>query len=337
MKLFFIVSVCFLLYIFVFGVNGDKQISAVKPDTRDEPCGADVTWSLSNGILTIKGTGEMYDYGMGGISPFSKIQEEVTELVIEEGVTTAGEYAFYGCSFTTVTLPSSLAYIGSYSFWNCPNLSQVIFPAGQLSLKTIGSNSFEDCYNLTQFTFPSTVTSIESYAFERCCSLTQIELPDSLESVGTFAFNKCSNLTHVFIPAGLKSLSGSVFAGCPSLTSIVIDENNKNFTLKDGVVYDYQFTTIVLYPAGITDNYFAIPDGVESIADAAFSGCEHLIGVTIPSSVVSIGNVAFADCTNLSSIEIPSSVTFIGTRAFSACTSLTSISIPSSVKTLDIK
>jgi hypothetical protein len=74
-----------------------------------------------------------------------------------------------------------------------------------------------------------------------------------------------------------------------------------------------------------------IQDGVTSIGDKAFFGCESLTNVDIPSSVTSIGHYTFLGCTNLPSITIPLSVTEIGYYAFAYCKSLTSAIIPSSV------
>ena len=77
-----------------------------------------------------------------------------------------------------------------------------------------------------------------------------------------------------------------------------------------------------------------IEQGVTSIGDYAFSGCESLTSITIPDSVTSIGNWAFFRCTSLTSITIPNSVTSIGDYAFYDCTSLTSITIPGSVTSI---
>ena len=86
----------------------------------------------------------------------------------------------------------------------------------------------------------------------------------------------------------------------------------KDFKIKEGV--------LVQYTGGGGD--VMIPDGVTSIGDSAFRGCESLTSISIPDSVTGIGNFAFEDCTSLTSISIPSGVTSIGYSAFCGCTAL---------------
>ena len=92
-------------------------------------------------------------------------------------------------------------------------------------------------------------------------------------------------------------------------------ENNQDFRIENGVLKEY------LGESGDV----IIPEGVTSIGESVFDGCEGLTSVTIPSSVTSIGRGAFDGCNGLTSVTIPSSVTSIGDYAFSYCNGLTSI------------
>ena len=78
-----------------------------------------------------------------------------------------------------------------------------------------------------------------------------------------------------------------------------------------------------------------IPDGVVSIGDRAFYGCNNLTSVTIPDSVTSIGDRAFCGCNNLTSVTIPDSVTSIGSSAFWDCYSLEAVRFEGTVEQWD--
>ena len=77
-----------------------------------------------------------------------------------------------------------------------------------------------------------------------------------------------------------------------------------------------------------------IPEGITSIEDYAFYRCELLASIVIPNGVASIGIYAFSGCKSLTSIVIPNGVTSIGVAAFSGCRSLTSIIIPNGVTSI---
>jgi hypothetical protein len=141
-------------------------------------------------------------------------------------------------------------------------------------------------------------------------------------------------LTSIVIPNSVTSIGYRVFIECTNLTSITVDNANANYSSLDGVLFNKNKTTLILFPGGKGGSYTTIPNSVTSIGGYAFIGCTNLTSVVIPNSVTSIGDNAFRECTNLTSIAIPNSVTIIGYNAFYLCANLPSIAIPTSVTTI---
>ena len=120
----------------------------------------------------------------------------VTDLVIPDGVTSIGSYAFSGCSsLTSITIPDSVTSIGNSAFYYCSSLKSITISD---SVTSIGNYAFEYCSSLTSITIPDSVTSIGNYAFSGCSSLTSITIPDSVTSIGYSAFSGCSRLNTVY-------------------------------------------------------------------------------------------------------------------------------------------
>ena len=123
------------------------------------------------------------------------------------------------------------------------------------------------------------------------------------------------------ISNNVTSISNSAFFNCTGLTSINVDENNKNYTSEDGVLFNKDKTTLIKCPARKKDSY-TIPNGVTTISDYAFSNCTELTNIIIPDSVTEIKNLAFYNCTGLTDITVPDSVIKIGAFIFDECNNL---------------
>ena len=214
----------------------------------------------------------------GTISWYWKIQNDITSVVISEGIEMIDKDVFFASqALTNVTIPSSVTSIGSNAFGNCTSLTKITIPS---SVTSIESGAFDNCTSLTEITIPSSVTSIGSSAFSYCTSLTKITIPSSVTSIGSNAFGNCTSLTKITIPSSVTSIESGAFDNCTSLTEITI------------------------------------PSSVTSIGYSAFSNCTSLTEITIPSSVTAIGRGAFSNCTSLTEITIPSSVTTMAGYVF---------------------
>ena len=130
-------------------------------------CGKKVTYTLSDdGVLTILGTGAMtnftYTDNDESNRPWHSERESIRKVVIEEGVTSIGNFAFSFCNVQEVTIPSTVTSIGKRAFMGTP-LSSVVIPEG---VKTIGENAFWRCTSLQTVTVPASATKFGDHAFD---------------------------------------------------------------------------------------------------------------------------------------------------------------------------
>ncbi len=317
-------------------------------------CGPNLTWNLTDGILTISGTGEMTDFSYPDYGPWYSLSSSITSVVINDGVTSIGDYAFYSCAnLTSVTIGNSVTSIGGKAFSSCSSLTSVTIPN---SVEIIGGEVFSSCSSLTSMTIGNSVTSIGYEVFNHCTNLVSINvengnqnfssedgvllnkqkttiikypqgrqgaytIPNSVTEIGDLAFLSCEGLTSVIIPNSVTRIGVSAFQYCKNLVSVTLP--NSVTSIGSSAFSGCSSLTSV-----------SIGNSVTSIGNSAFSGCSSLTSVIIPNSVTSIGYDAFYRCYSLASVSIGNSVTSIGSSAFFECISLTSVTIPNSVTSI---
>ena len=254
--------------------------------------------------------------------------EEITDLLIPNGVTSIGSAAFSGCSgLTNVVIGNGVTSIGRNAFSGCSGLARVSIPGSvtniggytsmewsETGLVSIEGGVFSKCSGLTRVTIGAGVQSIADGMFSDCSGLTNVTIPASVTSIGEGAFFRCTALRSVRIPDSVTNIERYAFSGCSGLC----DTN----TLPGGCLVDG-------WVVGWTNSFSGALDlkGIRGIADGAFSGCPGLMSVTIPDSVTSIGESAFYGCSGLTNVTIGKGVTSIGRYAFSGCNGLVAVHI----------
>ena len=219
--------------------------------------------------------------------------ELITDLVIPDGVTTIGNYAFFECStLTSVNIGDSVTKIGSYAFYNCSGLTS--FTVGN-SVTTIGNYAFAYCNSLTNATIGDSITTVGDYAFKGCKNLKNVTMSDGVTTIGEGAFAYCSSLTSVTIPDSVTTIGSHAFGNCTNL-----QEFKGKFASYDGRCLIIDGVLNSFAPYDLTE--YSIPDGVTSIGDYAFENCTSLTYISIPESVTSIGIYAFSGCKCLSKV-----------------------------------
>lgn len=278
---------------------------------------------------------------------------DLTEVVIEDGVTEIGKDVFQGCvGLTKVTIPDSVKKIGTWSFYMCKGLKNVDIPANMeigdssfrqsgleqvtvsggsvgnyafhrsedlkkitVNCETIGEEAFSGCDYLTDITLGENVKTLGDKAFYTCDALERVEIPSTVTDIGEKTFYSCPALKEAIIRAG--TVKAGTFYNCRALTTLIISDN---------ATLDASFTAKNAYASGTLET---VKIGKGEIGNSAFSNCTNLTTVELGDGVTSIGTSAFLKCKQLSSIAIGSGVISIGTSAFNGCTALTNANIGS--------
>lgn len=262
-------------------------------------CGTDLSAVLADGTLTISGSGYMDSYFVNDI-PWNDYRNSIISVVIEYGVNSVGNYAFYDCNnLASVTIPNSVIYIGNNAFHGCSKLTSITVPG---SVIYIGNSAFQGCGHLTSITVPGSVSYIRDSTFRDCIGLTDIIIGDGVGFIGNGAFSGCASLTAVTIPNGVTSIRHDIFDGCSKLETINVTSGNLKYSSIDGIVYNKNLDTLIMCPQGKTT--VNIPENVISIGNSAFHGCNKLTSITIPNKMSTVGNGAFSGCNALSSLTV---------------------------------
>lgn len=322
-----------------------------------------LSWSLNDaGELRVSGQGPMPDYGNYNGTPWYPHREEITGVVIGEGITRVGSRSFERYSqLTSLTLPEGLEEIGYCAFGDCAALQELVIPG---TIRFMDKGAFGNCYALTSLTIREGVTTINSTTFQGCRELTAVTIPSSVKTIGEAAFCFCAKLARVDLPEGLETIGEAAFRQCP-MTEITLPSTltylgphafretgltrvNIPAGMDAAVAPFYQsaLETVTIepgrtaIPAGMFQSCAslkaaAIPQGVTTIGYGAFASCTALTSVTIPSTVTTIEASAFYKCSSLTEIDLPQRLDLLGQGAFSKCSALKSMVVPEGVTELE--
>ena len=131
------------------------------------------------------------------------IQRDLTEIVIPDGVTNIGQYAFYNFSrLTSIIIPDSVTKIENYAFNSCSAINSLIIPC---NVNDIGIFTFANCKRLTDINIPQGVISLGGWIFANCTNLKSIYIPNTIKSIGNDNFSGCKNLELVTLGDGFNA------------------------------------------------------------------------------------------------------------------------------------
>lgn len=219
-----------------------------------------------------------------------------------EGLTVIAVYpvAFTNCLSEEIILPETVTYIREMSFYSCANLKKITLPA---SLTEIGNNAFDNCTLLETVDTGGAVT-IGQNVFLDCPSLKNLTISGNCTSIG--------------------AEDEEPFLYCSALESVTVTSGDGIYSSENGILYNKDKSTIILYPQAKTDKKYKAPKSVKEIGQSAFYHCKYLETADI-SGVEVLKDYAFEGCEKLKKVKLSKNLTQIGADAFYGCKALTSL------------
>ena len=226
--------------------------------------------------------------------------------VFEQGddtVYTDGNYQ-YTVSDGKATI---VAYLGSES--------NIIVPAtlGAYPVKYLGNQVFYGNQTVESITFSEGILSHGGTALDYCPNLTAVHYASTMQ-----------------VTASVSNGFSNAPTNCPKLATITVAAGNPYMKVTDGILYNYDMTTLLLCPPDNGLTAYTVPDGVTLIAPEAFSRHNTLKKVVMPDSVITIGSSAFSASYELEEAAIPENCEYIGQYVYNE-TKVTAIHIPASL------
>jgi len=337
-------------------ITASQEAALAASTVASGSCGASLHWKLDgDGVLTISGRGNMWAYNPDKPAPWYAYRSSIKSLVLEEGITSIGSFAFNNCPNVTgeLRVPDTVKLVESCAFRYMTGLTSIVFGENLAELGS-GYGNYGQVFGnsaITEITFTGT-GQIACYnnPFSYASSLKKIKVPaeayssyaDTLRDVIPSAarivcFDWEEDLliqdnvlvaylgegTEVTIPDTVTAIEAYAFYKNKKLTKVVLGSGVER-------IGDYAF-----YQCSYLTGTLEIPDSVKTIGEKAFYECKKVTGLTLGSSLETIGPYAFYYCNGMTgTLTIPDSVTAISDCAFFSCTSLTGLQLGSSLEVI---
>lgn len=247
----------------------------------------------------LKSTDDGYNYCYDGENPvlisYTGTDEETSlpDKIEDKNYTINGWIFFNNKTLKTINVPNNgLSSLGKYAMLLCDNLTKINF-AGD-NIKTIEKASFSFCNNLTELILPQGLTKIEDIYQTQSVSLKKLYIPESVTEIN----------------------SSSRRLYCYALNELTVDENNKNYSSKDGILYNKEQTKIISAPLGIKGK-ITLPDTMTEILPESFYGFLYVTEFVIPDSITKINYSAFYLCPSLTAVSFGKGLSTIAWGWFS--------------------
>ena len=244
---------------------------------------SDYAFAYTNSLKDIKfseGLKVIKSYAFTGAAVLEQVDLPGSLVTIENG-------AFSGDT-ALVTMNAEgghMTAIGASAFSGCTKLQNVLLGG---ELLDIGSSAFNGCKSIKEIALPDKMKTLGNNVFSGCTGLETIDFPNSITKVGKGALSGCTALKRATFGTVIQEISGDVFENCPSITEITVSVRNPYMMAEDNIIYSKSRKKLIYYAAGLPDEKFSVPDGIEVIGSKSFTYCAHLEEIRFPASVKSL-------------------------------------------------
>ena len=330
-----------------------------------------ITWIILNDTLTIRGEGAIPDYSLPyfeddpDASPWNKWCSSLNSVVICEGITSIGKFAFPYCSNTTsVVIPASAKNIGLSAFVGCISLSEIINLCEEP--QEIGAGYIFPVEIVETCTLKVSEASLEAYRNDlewrlSCTNIEPIQAKIML-NVQQMRFYGPTGTTGIGISANISGdvTNPELISWRSSDPDVATVDNNATITATGpgraqiiasiGSIEAACTVTVFEYGNSGTPISWGILDGVLTVSGNGaipdytspndyppitpapwYVHKDKITSVEISNTITAVGDYAFFNLSGITSVSIPGSVNKVGTSAFAFCKELVTISIPSSI------
>ena len=329
-------------------------------------CGDGLTAAFAGGTLTVSGAGAMYDYGnlATTLPPWYSMRNEITSLVIGDGVTGIGQYSFINCAnMTNAVLPVSVTKVGRNAFQNCKALRYVYYDGFRSQWNAIRFAEGNSClqnagvgylhrsgrlgttnvyYELigrdgSLWIYGSGGSTV--HVTPPWCDVAQYitEIRVDIDTIWEDAFRDCTEVKKVYLSSSVTLVDDMAFSSCTRMTDVYYDSS----------AYDWDSITIRPYNEPLLSaTLHTAPHVGQLTGDLSWSvNDEGLLRIWLDDDLMGDGeDTAIPDYASytatpwytnykdvITSLRIESGVTGIGKYAFRYLTNLRTIDVADTV------
>ena len=272
-------------------------LCSVNAQAKSGTCGSNLNWVLEDNVLTISGTGEMTDWTSNDSSsseaaPWRSERNNIKEIVIEDGVTSIGAYAFSKCqSLKKIVIPPSVCKIADKAFFDTTQKKNVYISDLSMWCKidfngttanplNVEGNLYINNELVKVIVIPNDISILKDNTFHTCVNIEDVIIPDNVTHIGKTFYN-CANLKSVtisesieyidrgaFLKANVRWVDEINYSGTAEQWNLI--ENTENAPIIEQINYNRKTKTtinnnkICIYPVCVKNGGYILVGGYQN-------------------------------------------------------------------------